>query len=268
MDPFATLGIERRYDIDLAAVEKRHRELSRALHPDRLRRRRRRPSASVALSKAVEVNEAWRIVRDPIPRAEALFTLAGIAVGERNEPKPSPALLDGDAGAARGARRGEGAERTSRPSTRCSPARCDARRASRRGGAARRASRARRRRSSSRSCRSLGELRFHRALPRRGERHRGRDRRAAVARRPEHTQNHGPPRNLRPQSAPAAHRHRPRARRTRSSPYVKNERPVAIADCDQEVLLPSVVSYAGEGDVVVGRGGQRLARRASRATRS
>lgn len=25
--------------------------------------------------------------------------------------------------------------------------------------------------------------------------------------------------------------------------YVKNERPVAIADCDQQILLPSVVSY-------------------------
>ena len=35
MDPFATLGIARAFDVDLAAVEKMHRELSRALHPDR-----------------------------------------------------------------------------------------------------------------------------------------------------------------------------------------------------------------------------------------
>src|ERR1700678_2569489 len=35
--------------------------------------------------------------------------------------------------------------------------------------------------------------------------------------------------------------------------YVSNERPVAIADCDQEVLLPSVVSYRESGDVIVGR---------------
>src|SRR5580704_16044101 len=92
MDPFAVLGIERRYDIDLAAVEKRHRELSRALHPDRY------ADAGAAerrltLAKAVEVNEAWRTLRDPIARAEALFLLAGVAVGERNEPKPSPAFL-------------------------------------------------------------------------------------------------------------------------------------------------------------------------------
>jgi molecular chaperone HscB len=92
MDPFATLGIERTFTIDIQALEKTHRELSRALHPDRFvgaapTERR------TALGKAVEVNEAWRVVRDPIRRAEALFELAGIPVGERNEPKPAPALL-------------------------------------------------------------------------------------------------------------------------------------------------------------------------------
>jgi molecular chaperone HscA len=35
--------------------------------------------------------------------------------------------------------------------------------------------------------------------------------------------------------------------------YVKNERPVAIADCDGQVLLPSVVAYEDDGSVIVGR---------------
>jgi molecular chaperone HscA len=35
--------------------------------------------------------------------------------------------------------------------------------------------------------------------------------------------------------------------------YVKNERPVVIADCDLETLVPSVVQYDEDGDVVVGR---------------
>jgi molecular chaperone HscB len=92
MDPFATLGLERTYRLDLRAAEKTHRELSRALHPDRY------VSAGAserreALEKAVVVNEAWRIVRDPIRRAEALFTLAGIQVGDTHEPKPAAALL-------------------------------------------------------------------------------------------------------------------------------------------------------------------------------
>jgi molecular chaperone HscA len=41
--------------------------------------------------------------------------------------------------------------------------------------------------------------------------------------------------------------------------YVTNEKPAAIADCDLEVLVPSVVSYLPNGDVVVGRRAQRLA---------
>jgi molecular chaperone HscB len=92
MDPFATLGIARSYEVDLSAVEKTHRELSRAMHPDRFVGAA--PSERrAALAKAVEVNEAWRIVRDPIRRAEALLKLEGVAVGEEGEPKADPELL-------------------------------------------------------------------------------------------------------------------------------------------------------------------------------
>ena len=92
MDPFATLGLERTFKLDLRAVEKTHRELSRALHPDRYMSSGASERRD-ALTRAVEVNEAWRVVRDPIRRAEALFTLAGIAVGDTHEPKPAASLL-------------------------------------------------------------------------------------------------------------------------------------------------------------------------------
>lgn len=92
MDPFAILGLPRSYDVDLAALEKTHRELSRALHPDRhvgsMTSERRE-----SLSRAIEVNEAWRIVRDPIRRAEALLALQGVGVGEDREPKASAEFL-------------------------------------------------------------------------------------------------------------------------------------------------------------------------------
>jgi molecular chaperone HscB len=92
LDPFILLGLPRRFDVDLRAVEKTHRELSRTLHPDRY------ASAGAterreALMKAADVNEAWRIIRDPVRRAEALFALAGVEVGETKEPKPDPELL-------------------------------------------------------------------------------------------------------------------------------------------------------------------------------
>lgn len=84
--------MERRFDLDVSALEKTHRELSRALHPDKFAQ----AGASerrAALEKAASVNEAWRVLRDPIRRAEALFRLAGVAVGEDNEPKSSPMFL-------------------------------------------------------------------------------------------------------------------------------------------------------------------------------
>lgn len=92
MNPFTALGIQPTFDVDLGALERRHRELSRALHPDKFAQSGT-TERRIALGKAAEVNEAWRIVRDPIKRAEALFRLAGVPVGETHEPKPSPALL-------------------------------------------------------------------------------------------------------------------------------------------------------------------------------
>jgi molecular chaperone HscB len=93
-DPFALLGLPRRFSLDRKDAEAKHRELSRTLHPDRY------AGASSAerrmvLSKAIEVNEAWRIVRDPVRRAEALLLLEGLEteVGETREPKPSPSFL-------------------------------------------------------------------------------------------------------------------------------------------------------------------------------
>jgi len=92
LDPFATLGIPRAFGLDLKAAEKAHRELSRALHPDKYAAAGASERRD-ALNKAADVNEAWRIVRDPVRRAEALFQLAGVEVGETREPKPDPELL-------------------------------------------------------------------------------------------------------------------------------------------------------------------------------
>ena len=92
MDPFAILGIAPSFDVDLGAIEQTHRELSRALHPDRYvgagSSERRE-----ALARAMEVNEAWRIVRDPIRRAEALLQRNGVTVAEDRAPPADPEFL-------------------------------------------------------------------------------------------------------------------------------------------------------------------------------
>jgi len=48
--------------------------------------------------------------------------------------------------------------------------------------------------------------------------------------------------------------------------YVNDGRPVAIADCDQEVLLPSVVAYDANGQVTIGRAAKSHAAESPRET--
>ena len=92
MNPFETLGVEPRFDLDTKSLAQRHRDLSGALHPDRYAGR---PAAErrMALDKAISVNEAFRLLRDPVRRAEALLEAHDVSVGETAEPKASPELL-------------------------------------------------------------------------------------------------------------------------------------------------------------------------------
>ena len=108
-DPFTLLGIPASFDLDVAQIEARWRELSRAVHPDK----HMAGSAAdrrQAVSHAMDLNAAFRVVKDPIKRAEALLTIAGITTGEKGqEPAPDMELLmsvmqlRGDLAAARAA---------------------------------------------------------------------------------------------------------------------------------------------------------------------
>jgi molecular chaperone HscB len=90
-NPFETLGLQPSFELSIAELEQRQRELNRAVHPDR---HAGKPPAErrEALSRAMDVNQAFRTLRDPGSRAEALFELCGIhEVGERTV--TDPALL-------------------------------------------------------------------------------------------------------------------------------------------------------------------------------
>jgi molecular chaperone HscB len=90
--PFELLGVPVLFALDENELEKRHRDISRALHPDRYAGR---PSSErrEALNRAISVNEAFRKLRDPISRAEALLHQLGREVTETSQPKPDPSLL-------------------------------------------------------------------------------------------------------------------------------------------------------------------------------
>lgn len=91
-DPFETLGVSPRFDLDPVLLEARHRELCRALHPDRYVGR---PAGErrAALSRAVDVNAAYRVLRDPARRAEALLLLNGHSAEAFESSRAAPALL-------------------------------------------------------------------------------------------------------------------------------------------------------------------------------
>jgi molecular chaperone HscB len=89
-DPFATLGVPRRFTLSSAELEQRHRDLSRVLHPDR--HVDAPPSARrAALERAVAVNDAYRVLRDPLTRAQSLLALHGVPLGDND--RAPPALL-------------------------------------------------------------------------------------------------------------------------------------------------------------------------------
>lgn len=91
-DPFEILGLEPRFDLDPSSLEQKHRELSRALHPDRYAGR---PASERqrALGRAIEVNQAFRALKDPIRRAEALLARWGHPVSESEGPRSEAGFL-------------------------------------------------------------------------------------------------------------------------------------------------------------------------------
>ena len=80
IDRFAVLGLPRKFEVDLGAAEAAYKDLSRQLHPDRFAKADPR-ARKAALARTVEINDAWRTVKDPLRRAEYLLELAGYALG-------------------------------------------------------------------------------------------------------------------------------------------------------------------------------------------
>lgn len=77
-DPFALLGLPRRYGLDRAALEAAYLGRSAALHPD---------FADVGLEDSAALNEARETLQDPERRALALWRLLG-GVGDEKALPP------------------------------------------------------------------------------------------------------------------------------------------------------------------------------------
>jgi molecular chaperone HscB len=79
-DHFEVFGIERRYPLDLADLERRYKDMTKVLHPDRYARADER-ARRASLKRSMQLNEAWRTLKDPVRRAEYLLSLSGVEVG-------------------------------------------------------------------------------------------------------------------------------------------------------------------------------------------
>ncbi len=77
MTHFDVFGLPPRYTLDAADLEKRHRALALEWHPDRAAPSDAR-AHRVAVERTTALNDAYRVLKDPIRRAFYLLALAGV----------------------------------------------------------------------------------------------------------------------------------------------------------------------------------------------
>lgn len=92
LDHFALLGLPRRFALDSPRLDAAWRELQAKVHPDRF------ATASdaerrVAMQWASRVNEAYRSLKSPLPRAKYLCELQGAAIEAESNTAMAPAFL-------------------------------------------------------------------------------------------------------------------------------------------------------------------------------
>jgi molecular chaperone HscB len=92
-DYFRFFGLEQKLDLDPDALQKRFYELSRQLHPDRYTRRSE-VEKQYSLEGTAILNDAYRVLRDPVQRAEYVLKRNGFeSTVERNR-NVAPELLE------------------------------------------------------------------------------------------------------------------------------------------------------------------------------
>jgi molecular chaperone HscB len=92
-DHFLLFGLPRKLWIEMSALEKRFLELSWKLHPDKFVNASAEEQ-ELSLKGSSELNDAYRVLRDPVARVEYLLEIEGMRKeGERKQQAP-PELLE------------------------------------------------------------------------------------------------------------------------------------------------------------------------------
>ena len=80
-DHFEVLGIARAYHLIAADLETRYLALQKETHPDRFAKALPRERME-AVVRNTELNDAYKVLKDPIKRAEYLLKLEGVDIGD------------------------------------------------------------------------------------------------------------------------------------------------------------------------------------------
>jgi molecular chaperone HscB len=84
---FSLLGLEPCFDLDMERLEAGYFQKQRLFHPDRFIGR---PPVErqAALQRSVDINEAYRMIKNPLTRAQCLLAQHGIRVGTDHDNVP------------------------------------------------------------------------------------------------------------------------------------------------------------------------------------
>src|SRR4051812_1832141 len=88
IDRFAVLGVRPSFD-EPESLDEKFRALSRKLHPDRFARATPQ-ERRFSLEQTTLLNDAYKVLKDPVRRAEHLLALRGV----KGDPKMSPEFLE------------------------------------------------------------------------------------------------------------------------------------------------------------------------------
>jgi molecular chaperone HscB len=92
-DYFEFFGLDRKLDLNLDDLQKRFYQLSRQLHPDRYQRKSP-AEQQYSLDATAILNDAYRVLRDPLQRVEYVLKQEGFDIGEQRSKDVPPELLE------------------------------------------------------------------------------------------------------------------------------------------------------------------------------
>lgn len=79
MNYFELFEIPQRFDVDIAELANRYRELQKTVHPDKFANAGEQQKL-LAISKTAQVNDGYQTLKDPIRRAEHMLLLRGVDI--------------------------------------------------------------------------------------------------------------------------------------------------------------------------------------------